>query len=128
MKEYREKLILDYLQGKDSVVVTASDLAAIKNELANLKAQDDAELKRAVAIAEATVKRHYEGEIKIAEANYKAKEAENIAMISSLNMQLAESRKQTEMWKTSLDSERQASVERSKNSAIGNINVGQGGK
>lgn len=59
----------------------------------------------------------------LAEAQYQAKEAQNLAKIQNLEAQLKFANEQTTHWQNQLNEERKASVDRAKAGAVGNINV-----
>lgn len=60
---------------------------------------------------------------KLAEAQYQAKEAQNLAKIQNLEAQLSFATQQAKQWENQLNEERKASVERAKAGAVGSINV-----
>lgn len=78
--------------------------------------------------AYANAKRDSENEKKLLDAQYQAKEAQNLAEIKNLQSQLSFASQQAKQWETQLNAERQASVERAKAGAVGNINVTSPGR
>ena len=67
----------------------------------------------------------YQSAQKLAEAEAKAKEAQNVAQITNLEAQLKFANQQTEQWREALTAERNAGIERAKASAVGSISIGQ---
>lgn len=127
-KQSIERIVTDYLAGEAKVAIKHAEYEQLKDNLATALKEREQEINKevgkATGIAEAKAKRDAE----VREAQYNAKEAENKAQITSLTKQVDTLTKEIESWKTQLNEERKASVDRAKASSVGSINVSSPGK
>ena len=107
-----------FLDENGMIAVVVEEDKKVRNELDTLKANYEKEVASKVAAATNSINTNIENKIKLLEAEYKAKEAQNIARIENLTSQLAFANEQAKLWKESLDAEREAGVKRSANSAV----------
>ena len=115
-----------YLTDKNLVAVSKEDYQDLQTELQVLKTEFDQKVRAEVGKAEGMANARAESANKLANAEYRAKEAENLAKINSLEQQLKFANEQAASWQKQLESERQASIERGK-SQTATVNVTPGG-
>lgn len=123
-KQFAEK----FLQENGYIAVVVEDNTKLKQDYESLKANFDKEVTSKIAAATNSIQSNVENKMKILEAEYKAKEASNLAKIEQLTQQLEFANNMAAKWEKQLNDERQASIERSKSqSATVNVN-GQNGR
>ena len=127
-KANSERVVNEFLTANGKTSISKTDLAAIQKELADTKANADAETKKAVAAATATLKSQYESEIKLMQSENKAVAAENASKIGTLTEKNQFLEAQVTKLYQQLDAERAASIERAKAGSVGSINVTGAGK
>ena len=127
-KANSERVVNEFLTANGKTSITKSDLANLQKELADTKANADAETKKAVAAATATLKSQYESEIKLMQSENKAVAAENASKIGTLTEKNQFLEAQVTKLYQQLDAERAASIERAKAGSVGSINVTGAGK
>lgn len=124
-REDRVKHVQSYLDENKMTMLTAAD----HTKLVSMAANNEKALKDAVSAAEAivgnTLKRNYEADKRVMEAEFQTKEAANVAKIASLTTELLAAKAEAGRWEAALTAERAAGVERSKASAVGAVNIGQ---
>lgn len=103
---------------REKYEATLSELEALQRDF---RTKLEAEKNAAIS----TIRKEYENATKLAEAEFKAKEATTTAKLAQNEAQITFLTEQVESWKSQLNAERSASVERSKANAIGSISVGQ---
>lgn len=123
MKANAEKVVLAYLNDNGKSAIAKADYAALQKELADTKANADAETKRQVATVAATLKSQYENEIKLIHSENKSAAAENASKIGVLAEKNAFLEAQVAKMYQQMDAERSASIERAKAGSVGSINV-----
>jgi hypothetical protein len=123
-KAHTDKVVTEYLKSVNKVAVPTSELNDMKKELDTTKANFEATVKKEVAVAVNSVKSNYESDIKLMNAEYKAKEAENLSKIGVLAEKNSFLEKQVEQLYAQLNAERSAGIERAKAGSVGSINVG----
>lgn len=109
-KEFAEK----YLAANGLVSVSSRELSEMKASLLEWENKFDDKVSAEVGKANGIANSKIEAERKLLDAQYQAKEAQNLAKIQNLESQLAFATKQAETWEKQLNSERAASIERSK--------------
>lgn len=127
-KANSERVVNEFLTANGKTSITKSDLANLQKELADTKANADAETKKAVAAATATLKAQYESDIKLMQSENKAVAAENASKIGTLTEKNQFLEAQVTKLYQQLDAERAASIERAKAGSVGSINVTGAGK
>lgn len=123
MREATNTVVTEFLNKQGKIAVTGEGYTALQQELAALKANTQKQIDAQVAIVSNTMKSRYESDTKLAEAQFQTKEAANTAAIKGLEEKVKFLETQATLWKTALDDERKASVERAKASSVGSINV-----
>lgn len=130
--EFQVKLKADKLTtaiqvlSDEGKVAVASDVwKAMGENLEMYKTKFEEKVKADVEGATRGIASAYTQKEKIMEAEFKAKEAGNLAAIENLRGQVEFLNSQVALWKKALDDERNASVERAKHGAA-NVNVGTG--
>lgn len=122
-KTNRKQFAEQYLDENDLISVSENEYVELQQELNQLKSEFNnkvnAEVGKAMGIKDAQVK----AEKALLDAEYKAKEAGNIAKIENLEAQLKFANEQVALWKGALDEERKAGVQRAQAAAIGAVNV-----
>jgi hypothetical protein len=127
-KANSERVVNEFLAANGKTSISKADLANIQKELADTKANADAETKKAVAAATASLKAQYESEIKLMQSENKAVGAENTAKLNALVDKNTLLESQVTKLYQQLDAERAASIERAKAGSVGSINVSGAGK
>lgn len=117
-KEFADK----YLQENGLIAVEKEEYDDMISEISDLKQNFEAKVKAEVGREKAIAENRLENEKRLFEAQYQAKEAQNLARISNLESSLAFANKQADTWEKQLNAERQASIERSKSQSA-TVNV-----
>ena len=95
-----------YLNDNNLVAVDKTKYQELETSLTTLKSEFDAKLASEVGKAKGIATTEAANAAKLAEAEYKAKEAGNIAKIENLQAQLIAANNTADQWKTQLDEER----------------------
>ncbi len=111
-----------YLNNNGLVAVKRDEYSDLQQEVADLKQNFADKVRSEVGREKAIAESRLDNEKKLFEAQYQAKEAQNLAKIQNLESQLAFANKASENWEKQLNAERQASIERSKNQSA-TVNV-----
>lgn len=127
-KQSIEKVVTNYLAGEQKIAVKHTDYEQLRADYAAALKDRDQEISREVGKATGIAENKAKRDAEVREAQYNAKEAENKAQITSLTNQVNTLTKEIESWKTQLNEERKASVDRAKASSVGAINVSAPGK
>jgi len=127
-KANSERVVNEFLTANGKTSITKTDLANLQKELETTKANAEAETKKAVAAATATLKAQYESDIKLMQSENKAVAAENASKIGTLTEKNQFLEAQVTKLYQQLDAERAASIERAKAGSVGSINVTGAGK
>lgn len=113
-KANEKKFAEDYLKSHGMIAVNEADYDEVNNSLQEWEQKFSEKLRAEVSKAEAIANSKAEAARQLLEAQYQAKEAQNLAKIQNLESQLAFANKQAQSWENQLNAERQASIERSK--------------
>lgn len=126
-KADKKRFVDEYLTDNGLVYVEKAKYDALAESVTEWEEKFNDKVNAEVGKATGMARREAENAQKLAEANYQAKEAQNLAKIQNLEAQLQFANQQTTHWQNQLNEERKASVERAKASAVGSITVaGQG--
>lgn len=125
-KEDALKLVQETLALNKLVTISEDELKELKEDLIELQVSLDERVKKEVNSVTGSLHGSFANKEKLLEAEYKAKEAQNMATITAQGNTINQLNGQIESWKKQLDDERKASVDRAKASAVGSINVGAG--
>jgi hypothetical protein len=117
-----------YLGANGLVAVEKDEYVALQQEVEDLKQNFAEKVKAEIGKAEGIANSKAKAAEELAQAKYEAKEAGNLAEIKNLQAQLNFANQQIQVWKTQLDEERKAGVERAKAGAVGTISVTGTGK
>lgn len=117
-RQFAEK----FLSEAGYIAVVVEEDKKVREELAALKANFEKEVSAKVAAATNSINSNVDNKIKLLEAEYKAREASNIAKIEQLTQQLEFANNMAAKWETQLNDERKASIERSKSQSA-TVNV-----
>lgn len=120
-----ERLLNEYLHSNGKVAITHTELSTLKKELAETKANMDADIKKQVASITSNLKNQFENDLRFLQAENKAVAAENASKIGTLSEKNKFLEEQVTKLYTQLDAERAAGVERAKAGSVGSINVGE---
>ena len=123
VKANEDSVASTILSKTGKIAVKREDYQALTTELAAVKSGQEQVIKAAEGKAEGMAKSKYDSETKLLQAQFEAKSASEKAQISSLTEKVSFLEVQIAKWENALASERQASVERAKASAIGSVNV-----
>jgi len=123
VKSNEDKVASDILAKTGKLAVKREDYQALTTELNSVKTGQEQTIKAAEGKAEGMAKSKYDAETRLLQAQFEAKSASEKAQIVSLTEKVSFLEIQISKWENALASERQASVERAKASAIGSVNV-----
>ena len=123
MKANTEAVVSEHLSSTGKVSISKTELAALTKELADTKANADAETKKQVATVASTLKAQFENDIRFSQAENKAIAAENAAKLNALVQNEKNLQEQVTKLYLQLDAERAAGIERAKAGSVGSINV-----
>ena len=123
VKANEERVASDILSKTGKQAIKREDYQTLTSELAQVKSAQEATIKAAEGKAEGMAKSKYDSETRLLQAQFEAKSASEKAQILSLTEKVSFLEIQISKWENALASERQASVERAKASAIGSVNV-----
>jgi len=123
-KSNSDRVVTEFLNSNGKVAISKTDLANLQKELADTKANAEAETKKAVAQVASSLKSQYENDIRFLQSENKATAAENASKIATLADKNAFLEAQTTKLFLQLEAERAAGVERAKAGSIGQITVG----
>jgi hypothetical protein len=124
MKANTERVVTSYLNETGKVAIAKNELTALTKELADTKANAEAETKKHVAQVAGTLKAQYENDIRFIQSENKATAAENASKIGTLAQTNKFLEEQVTKLYLQLDAERAAGIERAKAGSVGSINVG----
>ena len=124
IKSNTERVVTEYLGSVNKTSISVAELNGLRQELAETKANADAQTKKEVATAVNSVKAQYENDIKLLHSENKAVAAENASKIGVLAEKNKFLEEQTVRLYAQLDAERNAGIERAKAGAVGAINIG----
>lgn len=128
MKANAEAVLNDYLSSEGKVAISEDEFDSLKKELADTKANADAETKKEVAIVSNTLKTKYENDLRFIQSDNKATAAENASKIGVLMEKNKFLEEQVTKLYHQLELERIAGVDRAKASSVGTIQVGTDSK
>lgn len=128
MKANAERVLGEYLRANGKMAVTVNEWNSLQKELSEVKANADAETKKAVAQAVGALKSQYDNDIRLLHSENKAISVENASKIGVLAEKNKFLEEQVEKLYKQLDAERSASIERAKAGSVGTINVSGAGK
>lgn len=126
MRENAEAVVNATLAANGKVAIDEAELAALRKELADTKANADANTKKEVAIVTSTLKAQFENDLRFIQSENKAVAAENASKIGTLTEKNKFLEDQVTKLYEQLDSERAAGIERAKASSIGTVTIGDG--
>lgn len=117
-------LVNSYLTETSSVIIPQNELQQMRNNLTTLVETKEQEIKAEVGKAVGIAKASAASELRINQLEFEKKEAGNVAQIQHLQNQNTFLAEQVALWKGQLEKQVAAETERSKNSAVGTINLG----
>lgn len=126
VKADQNRVVEEVLTAQNKMAVLKVVFESLTQNLESYKTDFADKVKHDVDAASRGIAANFENKSKLLEAEYKAKEAGNLAEIAQLNKQVTFLTTELERWKKALDDERAASVERAKASSISTLNVGNG--
>lgn len=120
--------ITSYTTEKGLTLVPSTEYHKLQNDLNAARTDVESQIVAAVGKAVGIEKSNGANALRVAQLEHEKKEASNIAEINQLKGQVEFLKEQANMWKTALDSEREAGVKRAQASAVGTISVSGAGK
>jgi chorismate mutase len=126
MKSKTQTVVLEYLRQNNQVAVASNAVSTLEAQVEDLQTKFEQNVRAEVAKAVGSLKATHESEIKLLNAEYKAKEAENLSKIGTLTEKNDFLQKQVDQLFKQIDLERNAGVQRAQAGSIGSINVGTG--
>lgn len=127
LKADREKAAVSIIEAQGKVVVVKEELENLKSSLSEYKESFDEKLKAEIGKVQGIMNSNYENRIKLMEAEYKAKEAGNVAKIESLDHQVKAQTAEIERLYKAIEAEREASVKRAEASRMPAMTIGGSG-
>lgn len=127
LQENALRAAADILSSQGKIAIDKSAYESITKELSETKTNMDKEISKQVNSAASSMKKDFDNAAALAASDYKAKEAQTTAQLSTLQGQITFLSGQVEMWKGALDAERAAGVQRAQAASIGSVNI-TGGK
>lgn len=128
VKKAKRVVVDTFMDNQGLIAVDAEEYQSKLSRLAEIEKNFKADLDKEVAKEKAILTARFEADKKLAEATHSANVAAVNAELNQKNAQIEFLNEQVKGWKDALDSERNASVERAKASAIGSVNIGGSGK
>lgn len=123
-KQDQEEQATKYLNSRGLITKTQEEWDKVINDYNNLKTDFDVKVGSEVGKARGMSDSKHSSEIQILNLEHRNKETENTAIINQLREQNKFLTEQVASWKSALESERTAGIERAKASSIGTLNVG----
>lgn len=124
MRENAEAVVNATLSANGKVAIDSEELEGLRRELAETKANADAETKKQVAIVSSTLKNQFDNDVRFLQSENKAIAAENASKIGTLSEKNKFLEDQVTKLYAQLDAERAAGIERAKASSIGTVTIG----
>ena len=124
MRANAEEVVAKHLAAKGHRAVPNDEFIQRERTISEAATVLENTVRTEVGKAEGMAKSKFEGERRLMESEYKAKEAGNVAEIDNLKKENVFLTGQVQSWKNQLDEERKASIERAKAGSIGTLNVG----
>ena len=115
--------VTSILTNQGKIAVSRVDFDSLNNTLSSLKDKFDSEVRKAEQTAFGIAKKELEQALKNKDLEFAAKKAQNEAELSQKDAQIKFLNEQVTMWKSALDSERTAGVQRAQASSIGAVNI-----
>jgi hypothetical protein len=126
MKSNAESTVNENLRARGMTTIPVTELNALRTELQQVKDNMEKTINAEVGKAKGMAESRFEQEKRLLESEHKGAQAENSAKIVALEEKVKFLTEQSVGWEKQLNSERAASVERAKASAVGSIQVGSG--
>lgn len=120
----KESFVDLYLKQKNLQTINSTELEELNNKVTKFDQILADTVSKEVGKAVGIEKSNSASALKVATLEFTAKEAQNTAEITQLKNQVTFMTEQVTMWKTALEDERKAGVERAKAGSIGTLNVG----
>jgi len=118
-----EEYVDRYLAVNGMIKVSNASYLQLRKEYENLKQDYKNEIASETGKIRTEMTKDFDSKMSIKESEFKMKEAENNARISELQGRLDAALQSVDMWRSQLEAERNASVERAKASAIGTVSI-----
>lgn len=112
IKANKDKAVSEVLTANGMVAIAQVDLDKVKKELADLKEAFEAKVDESVKKVVGAMEGNYKQRSAIMDAEFKAKEAGNIAQIESLTRQVTAMQAENTRLYAAIDAEREASIKR----------------
>lgn len=114
IKANKDKAVADVLTSNGMVAVAQVNLDKMKKDFAELQENFETKVDEAVKKVSGAMAGNYENRAKLLDAEFKAKEAQNLASIESLTRQIASMTAENTRLYKAIEDERAASIERAK--------------
>jgi len=124
----KKTFVENWLKENGYTMIYSNELAALKKDLADTKADVANQIKTAVTANTELLNNSHQNEISTLKLTHEKEEADNKAKIGLMNEKIVFLGEQVDSWKKALNDEREAGVKRAQASQIQNLNVGNGGK
>jgi len=118
VKANKDKAVADVLTANGMVAVSQSSLDKMKKDFSDLQENFETKVDEAVKKVSGAMAGNYENKAKLLDAEFKAKEAGNLASIESLTRQVASMQAENDRLYKTIADERAATIERAKYSAV----------
>lgn len=107
----------------NKILIDKTEYNNLVKELEDIKTDMQAKISREVGVRIASAESNHKNEMNLAKAQNEATNAKVLAQLETANQTIKSLESQVLMWKTQLESERTASIERAKASAVGQLVV-----
>lgn len=124
IREDEKTAVETILSKQNKVAVPADEYAMLKSDMEKVKAEAENETSSAVAIERNSLTREHNNAVALLKAGFEKDQATTQAQLSNAQSQITFLTEQVALWKSAVDAERAAGVERAKASSIGTVSIG----
>lgn len=114
----KASFVTGWLQENNKVAIDQDELEELRDELSKAEDATAAEVKKEVGAITGILTARFNAEKRELELTFKAQEAQNVAQLAQATEKIKFLEGQVESWRTALDKERDASVQRAQASSI----------
>lgn len=114
----KKAFVETWLQENNKVAIDQDELEELREELSAAEEATAAEVKKEVGAVTGILTARFNGEKRELELTFKAQEAQNVAQLAQATEKIKFLEGQVDSWRTALDKEREASVQRAQASSI----------
>lgn len=123
-KTDKKALAQQYLNENSLIEISEEEYVDLETKYSTLKAEFDKEVSAATGKLKGILNAEFDNKVKVAELEYRAKEADNVASLKQKDTEIQSLKEQIKSLQKMIEDNRAAEVERAKASSIQNLNVG----